>query len=59
MARLKAITVISIVIGYGAYRSNWLEHTPSLLGFIGTYVLASLLTFINVWLQRLDVRQPA
>lgn len=52
MAQFLAITaVISILIGYGAYRSNWLEHTPSLRwALLGTYVLASLLTFINVWL---------
>jgi hypothetical protein len=50
MAQFLTITaVISIVIGYGAYRLNWLEHAPSLRWvLLGTYILASLLTFINV-----------
>ena len=52
MAQFLTITaIISIVTGYGAYRLNWLEHAPSLRwGLLGMYVLASLLTFINVWL---------
>jgi len=52
MAQFLAITaVISIFTGYGAYRLNWLEHTPSLRwALLGTYVLASVLTFINVWI---------
>ena len=52
MALFLAITaVISIGIGYGAYRLNWLEFAPSLRWvLLGSYVIASLLTFINVWL---------
>ena len=51
MAQFLAITaVISIAIGYGAYRLNWLEFAPSLRWvLLGSYVIASLLTFINVW----------
>ena len=52
MAQFLAITaVISIAIGYGAYRFNWLEFASSLRWvLIGSYVIASLLTFLNVWL---------
>lgn len=48
---LSITTVISIGVGYGAYRLNWLERAPSLRWvLLGTYILASLLTFLNVWL---------
>ena len=48
---LSFTTVISIGVGYGAYRLNWLERAPSLRWvLLGTYVLASFLTFLNVWL---------
>ncbi len=52
MAQFLSFTaVISIGIGYGAYRLNWLERAPSLRWvLLGTYILASLLTFLNVWL---------
>lgn len=52
MAQFLAITaVISIVIGYSAYRFNWLIFSPSLRWvLLGSYVIASLLTFLNVWL---------
>ena len=52
MAQFLAITaVISIAIGYGAYRFNWLIFAPSLRWvLLGSYVIASLLTFLNVWL---------
>jgi signal transduction histidine kinase len=52
MAQFLAITaIISILVGYGAYRSNWLERAPSLRWvLLGTYIMASLLTFFNVWL---------
>jgi len=47
-----AITaVLSIAIGYGAYRLNWLKYAPSMRWvLLGSYVIASLLTFLNVWL---------
>jgi signal transduction histidine kinase len=52
MAQFLALTAaISIAAGYGAYRLGWLERAPSLRWALsGTYVLASLLTFLNVWL---------
>jgi signal transduction histidine kinase len=52
MAQFLTFTaVISILAGYGAYRLGWLEKAPSLRwALAGTYVLASLLTFLNVWL---------
>jgi len=52
MAQFLAITAaISIIIGYCAYRFNWLIYAPSLRWvLLGSYVVASLLTFMNVWL---------
>lgn len=52
MAQFLAITaVISIIIGYSAYRFNWLVFSPSLRWvLLGSYIIASLLTFLNVWL---------
>jgi signal transduction histidine kinase len=52
MAQLLALTAgLSVLVGYGAFRIGWLERAPSLRSaLIGTYLLASLLTFINVWI---------
>lgn len=52
MAQFLALTAgISILVGFAAYRLGWLERAPSLRwALAGTYVLASLLTFLNVWL---------
>ena len=52
MAQFLGLTaLISILVGFGAYRSGWLERAPSLRWALsGTYVLASLVTFFNVWL---------
>lgn len=52
MAVFLAFTAtISLLAGYGAYRLGWFERAPSLRWMLlGTYVLAILLTFINVWL---------
>jgi signal transduction histidine kinase len=52
MAQFLALTsAVSILAGFGAYRLGWLERAPSLRWTLsGTYVLASLLTFLNVWL---------
>jgi signal transduction histidine kinase len=52
MAQLLALTAgISVVVGYGAHRLGWLERAPSLRSaLVGTYLLASLLTFLNVWI---------
>ncbi len=42
---------ITILAGFGAYRLGWMSQTPSIvLALLGTYVLSSLLTLLNVWL---------
>ncbi|MCK4900677.1 MAG: HAMP domain-containing protein, partial [Anaerolineales bacterium] len=44
-------TVISAVAGYAAYRLGWMNRSPNIrTALLGSYLLASLLTFINVWL---------
>jgi len=52
MAQFLTLTAaISITAGFSAYRLGWLERAPSLRwALAGTYILASLLTFLNVWL---------
>jgi len=52
MAQFLAITaLISGLAGYAAYRFRWLERAPTLRwSLLGGYALASLLTFLNVWL---------
>jgi signal transduction histidine kinase len=48
---LTLTAAISILAGYSAYRLGWMERSPSLRwALIGTYLIASLLTFLNVWL---------
>ena len=51
MALFLAITAaISVVVGYGAYRLGWIHHSPRISWvLLGGYALASLLTFLNVW----------
>jgi len=51
MALFLAVTaVISIIAGYVAYRFGWMRQSPRLSWtLMGGYALASLLTFINVW----------
>ncbi len=47
---LGVTTVISGLAGYVALRLGWPERTPSLRWpLLGSYALASLLTFFNVW----------
>lgn len=44
-------TVISAVAGYAAYRLGWMNRSPNIrIALLGSYALACLLTFINVWL---------
>ena len=52
MAKFLAVTsVISAAAGYAAYRLGALEKAPSLRWtLLGTYALASALTFLNVWI---------
>lgn len=48
---LGGTALASVGVGYGAYRLGWLQHAPSLhWALLSSYVLASLLTFLNVWL---------
>lgn len=48
---LSFTAAISVLVGFGVYRLGWLERAPSLRwALAGTYILASLLTFFNVWL---------
>jgi signal transduction histidine kinase len=51
MAEFLSITaVISGVIAFGTYKMGWLNRSPTIFWtLIGGYVLASILTFINVW----------
>jgi signal transduction histidine kinase len=52
MALFLSITaVISAVAGYGAYRVGWVDRSPNIhWTLLGGYALASLLTFVNVWI---------
>jgi signal transduction histidine kinase len=44
-------TIISAVAGYAAYRLGWMNRSPNIrTALLGSYALACLLTFINVWL---------
>ena len=47
---LPGTAAVSIVAGYGAYRLGWVNRTPRIIWTLtGGYALASLLTFLNVW----------
>ena len=52
MAQFLSVTaLISGLAGYAAYRFRWLERAPALRwSLLGGYALASLLTFLNVWI---------
>ena len=48
---LSATAIVSIVIGFTAYRSSLLNMAPSLRwSLLAGYILSSVLTFINVWI---------
>jgi signal transduction histidine kinase len=48
---LSTTSVITLFVGYLAYRLGWLNRAPSLRwALIGTYLISSMLTFVNVWL---------
>jgi signal transduction histidine kinase len=51
MAAFLTITaVVSVVAGYGAYRTGWISRSPHISWILlGGYALSSVLTFINVW----------
>lgn len=52
MAVFLSITaVISVLAGYGLYRSGVMDRSPTIrLALLTGYALSSLLTFVNVWL---------
>jgi signal transduction histidine kinase len=52
MAQFLSITaLVSGLAGYAAYRFRWMERSPALRwSLMAGYALASLLTFLNVWL---------
>jgi signal transduction histidine kinase len=52
MAIFLSITaVISALASLGAYRMGWITRSPTIRWtLIGSYILASVLTFINVWM---------
>jgi signal transduction histidine kinase len=51
MTLFLAITaLVSVVAGYGAYRLGWIHRSPRISWvLLGSYALASALTFLNVW----------
>ena len=47
---LSITAVISGMVGYAAYRLGWMERSPTIrITLLGGYALASILTFVNVW----------
>jgi signal transduction histidine kinase len=47
---LSGTALFSIILGYIAYRTGWLNMAPNLRwALLGGYALSSLLTFLNVW----------
>lgn len=47
---LSATALVSIVLGYIAYRTGWLSRAPNLRwALLGGYAFSSILTFLNVW----------
>jgi signal transduction histidine kinase len=47
---LTATALVSALVGYIAYRLGWIEQSPTLhWTLLASYILASLLTFFNVW----------
>jgi signal transduction histidine kinase len=47
---LAGTSLVSVVAGFGAYRLGWIHRSPRISWvLLGGYVLASALTFLNVW----------
>jgi signal transduction histidine kinase len=47
---LTITAIISMAVGYGAYRLGWIDRSPHISWvLLGSYALASALTFLNVW----------
>ena len=48
---LTTTSVITLFVGYLAFRLGWLSQAPSLRwALLGTYLISCLLAFLNVWL---------
>jgi signal transduction histidine kinase len=48
---LTTTSVITLFVGYVAYQLGWISRAPSLRwALISTYLISSILTFMNVWL---------
>jgi signal transduction histidine kinase len=48
---LSITAIISVGVGYGAYRFDWISHAPRISWvLLGSYGLSSILTFFNVWI---------
>ena len=48
---LTITSVVTVAAGYAAYRLGWISRAPSLRwALLATYILSTLLTFLNVWL---------
>jgi signal transduction histidine kinase len=48
---LTATALLSVVAGYAAYRFGWINRAPRISWVVlGSYALASALTFFNVWI---------
>ncbi len=52
MTGMLAVTAgVSVIAGYTAYRQGWIERSPTMRWtLLGSYILSSLLTFLNVYL---------
>jgi len=49
-AFLSVTALVSLLVGYGAYRLGWINRSPHIRWtLLGSYALSSLLTFLNVW----------
>lgn len=53
MTGLLAVTAgVSVIAGYTAYKLGWIERSPTMRWtLLGSYILSSLLTFLNVYLS--------
>jgi signal transduction histidine kinase len=47
---LSVTAIVSAITGYAAYRLGWMNRAPTIrVAMLGGYVLACLLTILNVW----------
>ncbi len=51
LALMLLTTLISLVLAFAAYRLGWITRSPRLQwSFVGVYVIAGVLVFVNVWI---------